>query len=469
MWSEMRGKLRGWLSSGVKSLCQLVEYAAFGLLYLFQKMAEGFVSIALFNHLIKAEDTMEQASMFTIVIALPWAGKVLYAPLVDKFGTRLGWIGGATIATLLTTLSLALIDKDAMSFNLVLTLAVIQVFAVTVQDTATDALMIERFGVKKRWPVQFVTIVASAKGTIWGGVFALGLLGGKKFLPAYSWNEACVLIFAILLCVSVAMMGYLWWRREEYGGLRRPEGRLQPDDGVPVSMAKRIPRRETLVTFLLLGGVCLFVHAGAAATSPMLTKWFIWLEHEAGVGFGDGYRQLIYSQDAWLKGIAAIVAGIVANRIGIRPVFIVAALVSAAGYLSIGLTANEWTHDGVLFSVALTSVGDGAMVITLYLAAMRIAQEYRLKATVYGYFMTMMNLSEVIFKWAAAQLSGGPLDEGWFGNEALASTLAMKSRDVFPTGNDFDVGIFVLAGLALLLVIPLMLFVRLGKEVKKES
>lgn len=117
------------------------------------------------------------------VLMAPWALKFLWAPVVDRFGTRRAWILGAQAVTLAVILVLSQFDpmNDVARFFPLLMLMSI---SSATQDIATDAYAVEHLAPEKH----------ALGSAIQGGAVAAGvLLGGSLTLFVYDragWQTA---------------------------------------------------------------------------------------------------------------------------------------------------------------------------------------------------------------------------------------------------------------------------------------
>ena len=118
----------------------------FAVLYLSEGAPIGFVWWALPTLLRQHGVGVAEITSLTAVLALPWALKFLWAPLVDALrGPRWGlraWIAAAQLAMGASLLPLLGLDL-ARSFDFVFVLLVAHAFAAATQDVAIDALAIE--------------------------------------------------------------------------------------------------------------------------------------------------------------------------------------------------------------------------------------------------------------------------------------------------------------------------------------
>ena len=97
-------------------------------LYFAQGLPYGFFTTALPVVLRQSGYSLVAISA-TGVLFLPWALKFLWAPYVDRLGTRRRWVVSMQIATAAMALGLACLDLDASMTPLFVGVALVNVFA----------------------------------------------------------------------------------------------------------------------------------------------------------------------------------------------------------------------------------------------------------------------------------------------------------------------------------------------------
>lgn len=385
-------ELPGRVSRGFKVLVAFLgELGLFGVLYFSQRMAEGFVAVALMFHLFGKNRTIEEAATFTIVIAVPGVMKWLWAPLCDRWGDRLGWILGATgvMAGAIFTLPLV----EGFGLTAVMALAAVAVVALTTLDLVTDGVAVDVLPKGRRWPVQMVMSGASALGMSVGAGFALFLLRGEH-LP---WEWICRMVAGFVLVTGVLVC--LLWRVTP--GVREKTSKVARQSGNWRTIFASFLSRN--VVALLLAG--LFAKVASAMTTPVVPQWFGLLN------FGPGWEASVVTADTWLKLGGAVVAGLLATKFGGRRVLAACAVLFGASYASLGVFSSHW-GDATLVAVQLLtgSLAEGACSMAFFLLVMEIAASTWARVTLFAVFMAAGNASELWAKWACGRLSEAGLD-----------------------------------------------------------
>lgn len=410
---KIPGRVARWIKVAMVFLSEL---GLFGVLYFAQRMAEGFVAVALMFHLFGKNRTIGEAATFTIVIAVPGAMKWLWAPLCDRWGNRLSWILGSTVVMAMAIFFLP--EVEAFGLMTVMVLAVVNFVALMTQDLVADGVACDVLPKERRWPVQMVMGFASSLGMTVGAGFALFLLRGNH-MP---WEWICRMVSGFVLVTGVAI--YLLWRvtpgvREKTSEIVRQVANWR------VIFASLVSRS---VVALLLAG--LFAKVAAAMTAPVVPKWF------GVLNFGTGWEALVVTADTWLKLGGAVMAGLLVTKFGGKRVLAVCAVLLGVSYASLGVLSGYW-GDAMLVAVQVLtgSLAEGACSMAFFLLAMEIAASTRARVTLFAIFMAAGNASELWAKWACGKLSGAGWDmdgifllAGAFQCFMLGGLLLMKEK-----------------------------------------
>lgn len=252
-----------------------------GALYLAQGLPYGFFTQALPVLMREAGYSLIGISA-TMFLFVPWALKFLWAPYVDRYGTRRQWLLPLQLATAGGAALLACLDLSASLRVVFIALLFFNVLAAT-QDIATDGLAVVMLGPRER---------GVANGLQVGG-YRLGMvLGGGLLLWIYSiagWRPMFVAM-AVLLGLTVL-----------------PVLRLREPPHAPV--AHRVADRHAWRHRLRQPGFALFAamicfyrfgdSMGAALVGPFMKD-----------------TGLTLAQIAWLKGTLASVAALLGAALG---------------------------------------------------------------------------------------------------------------------------------------------------------
>jgi MFS family permease len=177
-------------------------------LYICQGLPTGVLTQALPAILRRHEVSLTVIGL-TGFLALPWALKFLWAPLVERhFSARLGqrrsWILPMQFAGLALLLAIAFFDPQSLDtlsgislfFALIF---LINLFAAT-QDIATDGLAVRALAYHERGLGNGVQVSGYRLGLIMGGGLLLYLLG------VWSWRNTFLLVAGFLMLLTLPIL-----------------------------------------------------------------------------------------------------------------------------------------------------------------------------------------------------------------------------------------------------------------------
>lgn len=136
-------------------------------LYLAQGLPYGFFSIALPVILRDAGYSLT-AIGFLGLLALPWAFKFLWAPVLDRRGTRRGWLLGLQVAAVVGALALTQVGPAAGFVALFVAAFAFNLVAAS-QDVVTDGLAVRTLDARERGLGNGLQVGAYRLGMILGG------------------------------------------------------------------------------------------------------------------------------------------------------------------------------------------------------------------------------------------------------------------------------------------------------------
>ncbi len=175
-------------------------------LYFAQGLPFGFQANALPLYLTELGLTMREVS-FARILALPWALKALWAPLVDRygwarFGRRKSWIVPmqALLAGSFLAASFFPLSKDTLTSFLMCVL-LMNFFAAT-QDIAVDGLAVDVLNENELGAGNAAQVVGYKVGILSGGGLLVALFAGTWNSLFLSMSGLCVLVMLLVLAVK---------------------------------------------------------------------------------------------------------------------------------------------------------------------------------------------------------------------------------------------------------------------------
>jgi MFS family permease len=171
------------------------------LLYFAQGLPSGLIAKAL-PALLRDQGVALSLIGFTSALALPWALKFLWAPLIDRYGTRKQWLLG--LNGLSMALMLVVAGRDFAAWIEVLPWLLAVLFCANVvsatQDIATDGYAVTQLRPEWRGLGNSIQVVGYKLGMVAGS-------GGLLWLVAnYGWQASYAGLACLMLLVIVPVL-----------------------------------------------------------------------------------------------------------------------------------------------------------------------------------------------------------------------------------------------------------------------
>lgn len=341
----------------------------FALLYFSEGAPIGFLWWALPTLLRQEEVAVERITALVAALALPWAGKFLWAPMVDawrspRWGFR-HWAASAQIGMGLALLPLVFVDP-ANHFELWFILLLVHAVCAATQDVAIDALAVQ-------------AVDPADRGRL-NAAMQIGMLGGRSIFGGgaillVGWGGWPVMFAALILAVWGSLL-VLWWGIAEPSWVERERERTSFGQTLGQVFRQRVT--WWALGFALVAGAG-FEATGALAGPMLLDQgatgetvgWFFTLPvvlAMAGGGWFAGRwsdQGLRVNRVATLLAALTIAVGLIAMMVsaGARPMWILIGL--SMVYLAIG----AFTAVSYALFMDLTDRPLGATQFSTYMAA----------------------------------------------------------------------------------------------------
>ncbi len=180
-------------------------------LYVAQGVPWGFMDITLVNYLIDQGVSVGEAATVASFILLPWAFKLIWAPLIDTvtirtMGRRRPWIIGAQMLMAVTLLGVLLVPDITADLNMLAWMFFIHNVFASLQDVSTDALAVDILPANEQ---------GRANGMMWAsklvGYGGGGYLFAELIRQTGSIQMAVMIQIALLGCIMV--LPIIWLER----------------------------------------------------------------------------------------------------------------------------------------------------------------------------------------------------------------------------------------------------------------
>lgn len=352
------------------------KLALLGTLYFTQGLPYGFFTQAL-PVLMRKEGWSLGAIGLTSLLALPWALKFLWAPLVDRWfwphiGRRRSWILPLQVLTVLFLAAIAMVPAGSAIPVLIASVFVVNLLAAT-QDIATDGLAVELLPPSERGIANGIQVAGYRLGMI---------VGGGALLIAYDdvgWagTFGAMAVLVALMTIPIA---------------------LTREEPVPIESAPRplvhFLRRPGAIPILILTASWKF---GESFAMGMLRPYLA----DLGLGLADVGRLL--GTVGFVSGlVGALLGGALIGRVGRQRSLIAFGLLQCAAVgLYALLAAQILSRDHLTLIIAAEHVASGMATAALFTCMMDWCD---VRAS--GADYTVQASAVVIAQGSAAALSG---------------------------------------------------------------
>ena len=313
-------------------------FTLLGALYLAQGIPFGFFTGALPVVLRESGYSLVKISA-TGVLFLPWALKFLWAPYVDRYGTRRRWLLSLQFASAGIALGLSLLDLSTTLRWLFVGVFVVNLLSAT-QDVATDGIAVRLLNVQQRGVGNGIQVGAYRIGMVCGGGLLLWLFSFA------GWRALFIAMAALLILATIPV----WRLRAQLDAADAENGtqdRSQEKSATRLAVTwwSRLRRPGMVAFILLIAGFKFGNSMGSALVGPFMS--------DSGLTLGQ-----IALVDGGLSSVAALVGAALgawlSYRFGRRHALLVGGV---AQTLSLGL-----------YIVASLGIGGFPLVVTASVA-----------------------------------------------------------------------------------------------------
>jgi PAT family beta-lactamase induction signal transducer AmpG len=375
--------------------------ANFGAIYFAQGLPMGFAVFAVPAWLAEARMPTADIGMVGATTMLPWAFKVVWAPLVDRFKYRAmgrfrAWILGAQLGLVASTVALLALPSPLAHVRALGGTLFAQALFASMSDVAGDGLAVEVLPVGERGLANAVMSGAQAAGNVIGGAGLSAVLAAAGFRAAAGTS----LLLVLAACAPTVVL------RERPGERLLPWTRgaaaLVAADRAPLALtaSARLVARSVLARPSARGlAVWVATYFLSGSLSVLMT---------ASAVRDHGFRQAEYASLGALalapNLIGSLVGGRLADHRGRAPVVAAALLLGAASWAGFGLLSPQWSNKGVWVVQALVAGASSGALFTVLTAFFMDVTDPRIAATQFAICMALGNLGSVIGRASAGAL-----------------------------------------------------------------
>jgi MFS transporter, PAT family, beta-lactamase induction signal transducer AmpG len=323
-------------------------------------------------------------------LSLPWSLKWLWAPLVDRHGTRRQWIAACLAGLAALTFALGSLQGGRIGTGLWIILVLIVLLSAT-QDVAIDAYTIQSTTTRELGVANSVRITLYRIAMLTAGGLLIWLAGRIGWSASFS-------VGAILLA-ALALCAFLLPAVDRASG--KPHSLWEP-------LRELLSRRgiATVIVFALI------FKLDIAALEPMMRPFWVdrGLSLEA-IGAVVASGRLV----ATIAGAAA--GGLFTTRYGIFTGLWVLGLIQAFSALVYWATAAYASSNSLVVLAAYFESLAAGLGTSAYLAFLMSICEKRYAATQFAVLSALL----AVTRWIAGEFSGGLAEQLGYANYFLVT------------------------------------------------
>ena len=365
-----------------------LRFGAFSAFYFAQGVPLGLLSVAIPAWLAEQQASVGDLALFTSVVSIPWAFKLVAGPFMDRFtflpmGFRRPWVLFAQCGLTVSLLVLASTPLDAGSLAPVMAVGfVTNAFAAT-QDVAVDGMAIDVLPVDERGRANaFMAFGQVAGSTSFGALCGtlLPLFGLPLAASLCAVTVAAIFVFVAAVRERPGERLLPWTagaaiERAEMAALR------VVDNFVDLFRVVVLPMSVLLVVvsfaYFLRGGIVTPVYT-AFAVQELGLSGALYAQLSSGMGF--------------VAAVIGVSLGPFFDRFGARRFLMGALIAGAVCHLIAGLLADHWTDLRVFGALAFVVYIVGQVVFVTVIALFMNLCWNKVAATQFAVYMALANV-----------------------------------------------------------------------------
>jgi PAT family beta-lactamase induction signal transducer AmpG len=320
-------------------------------------------------------------------LSLPWSLKWLWAPLVDRLGTRRQWIAACLTALAALTWAIGTLGSGQLGPELWVILALIVLLSAT-QDVAIDAYTIQSTTTRELGVANSVRITLYRIGMLTAGGLLVWLAGRIGW--SQSFSVGALLLAGLAICALFL---------PTVGATGHPSTLWEP--------LRELLSRKGIGTVIVFA---LIFKLDIAALEPMMRPFWV----DRGLTLAE--IGAVVTSGRLIATIAgAALGGIFTTRYGIFTGLWVLGLVQAISALVYWMAAAGDSSKPVLIGAAYFESFAAGLGTSAYLAFLMSVCEKRYAATQFAVLSALLALT----RWIAGDMSGGLAERLGYANYFL--------------------------------------------------
>jgi PAT family beta-lactamase induction signal transducer AmpG len=323
-------------------------------------------------------------------LSLPWSIKWLWAPLVDRHGTRRQWIGGSLAGLAVLTFALGALQTGSLGTGFWIILVLIVLLSAT-QDVAIDAYTIQSTTTHELGVANSVRITMYRVAMLTAGGLLVWLAGRIGWSESFSIGA--VLLAALALCAFLLP------------AVDRTAGRAL-SLWEPLRELLSRPRIATVVVFALT------FKLDIAALEPMMRPFWV----DRGLSLAE-IGAVLASGRLVATIVGAAAGGVFTTRYGIFTGLWVLGLIQAFSALVYSATAEFASSNSIVILAAYFESFAAGLGTSAYLAFLMSICEKRYAATQFAILSALL----AVTRWITGEFSGDLAERLGYANYFLVT------------------------------------------------
>ena len=360
-------------------------------MYLAQGIVYGFGGFILLPTLAAGGVSLETQAGILALAGLPWVLKLLWAPLLDRFGGMASGRARAIAAVAMVGIAVALAGLASADDLIAIPQTVAWLWlllnvSLSLQDVCTDALVLDLVPSVERGMTNGVLLGGHRVGSEGIGGLGPGMLVASQGMSSALWAQA-------LLMLALAGLPLL---------MKRPEGSTAESGGSNNSLGAAIGellRSRSTVAIALLAVVVFSAEVVTSTVSATFwTQRLRWsVEDLSGV-----LAPLVLASNLVAFGLAALTV----DRYGHRRSAVVGSILLGCLWAAFGFVPDLWDTRGFMMAFVVIQAVPTAMLYVGLHALFMDATNPTLRASHFAVLMALLNLPRVV----VAPLAPGMLE-----------------------------------------------------------
>ena len=325
----------------------VLRYVTFSLLYFAQGIPQGVTLGAIPAWLAMNNKTPAEIGSFLAVMGMPWAFKILIAPLMDRYtilsmGRKRPWVIFGQLGLIISFLAIGFVPDPLNNLKWLMIVGFFINFFAAFQDVATDGMAIDVIPVDEQ---------ARANGLMWGSStigISLAMVVGTTLINTVGFSSA---IPFLAVAVGLIILAPIFFR-ERSGEKIMPwtKGKVSENSKKVQSKSWILILKDLLKVIILPSSLLMLATVFYAQFLGKLVYTSFTLLTIQNLGWTNtSFSQISSISDVVAGLLGMFLGGFLVDRYGEKRMLTIYFSAFSLLLLSIGLSQNYWANDTLIF------------------------------------------------------------------------------------------------------------------------